>query len=298
MADIRLIASDIDGTIIPFGGRISQATLDCIAECRRRGILFALFSGRCYPDALAVAQNAGIYAPLVVANGGCVHDEDGRILREFVMTPEESRVAFDIIKDCGWMLTSYVRGKVFRMNIRCMAPKIPWIGIEPGKEDDARRASAGKPGCRSWLKGWEGRFEIVDDDPDRLEAEGHDRVYKYEVYSKDPDLLARLSRKLTEAGLNCTSSVSTNIEIMSAQAGKGFAVEWLAEHIGATREQTMAFGDNTNDIQMLEAVGWPVAVGNAVPELKTAARLIAPDCDQDGVARTIARIAFGREDSL
>ena len=114
----------------------------------------------------------------------------------------------------------------------------------------------------------------------------------------DPDLLARLSRKLTEAGLNCTSSVSTNIEIMSAQAGKGFAVEWLAEHIGATREQTMAFGDNTNDIQMLEAVGWPVAVGNAVPELKAAARLIAPDCDQDGVARTIACIAFGREDSL
>ena len=56
MLDIRLIASDIDGTIIPFGGTISQATIDIINECAEKGIMFALASGRCYPEAAKVAK--------------------------------------------------------------------------------------------------------------------------------------------------------------------------------------------------------------------------------------------------
>ena len=116
MPDIKLIASDIDGTLIPFGGEISEATRDIIAECRRRGVLFVLATGRCYPAAAKAARDMGIRAPLICANGGCIHDEDGRIIHEDVFTSEESRTCFDIIKDCGWMVTSYVRGKILRLN--------------------------------------------------------------------------------------------------------------------------------------------------------------------------------------
>ena len=65
MPDIKLIASDIDGTLIPFGGDLSQASKDVIEECRRRGILFVLASGRCYPSAAQVAREMGVVAPLI-----------------------------------------------------------------------------------------------------------------------------------------------------------------------------------------------------------------------------------------
>ena len=276
MPDIKLIASDIDGTILPFGGVISQATKDIIEECRRRGVLFVLASGRCYPAAALVAKEMGIVAPLICANGGCIHDEKGNIIHEDVFTPEESEICFNMIKDCGWMVTSYVRGKILRLNTETMLTggpqEKPWMFEDP-------------------------EFEVIDNDPARMDAEGRERVYKYEVYSKDAALLERLRLQLTEAGLNVSSSVPTDIEIMSHDAGKGAAVRWLAGQIGASREQTMAFGDNTNDLQMLSAVGWPVAMGNAVDELKAAARVIAPHCAEDGVARTIAKYVFGRDEA-
>ncbi len=106
----------------------------------------------------------------------------------------------------------------------------------------------------------------------------------------------KLTEELTEAGLSVSSSVPTDIEIMSHNAGKGSTVKWLANHIGATFDQTMAFGDNTNDLQMLQSVAWPVAMGNAVEELKAAARIIAPHCAENGVAKTIAKYVFGREE--
>ena len=274
MPDIKLIVSDIDGTLIPFGGDLSQASKDVIEECRRRGILFVLATGRCYPAAARVAKEMGIVAPLICANGGCIHDENGAIIHEDVFTPEESETCFNIIKDCGWMVTSYVRGKILRLNTASM------LGSGPLKKTMAFDTPD---------------FEVVDDDPARMDAEGRDRVYKYEVYSKDPALLERLRLELSEAGLEVSSSVPTDIEIMSHGKGKGAAVRWLAEQIGATREQTMAFGDNTNDLQMLSAAGWSVAMGNAVDAVKAAARLVAPDCAEDGVARVVAKYAFGRD---
>ena len=202
-----------------------------------------------------------------------MHDADGNILHEEVLTPEESEIAYNIIKDCGWMVNSYVRGKVIRLGTELM--KVGGPQDKPGKYDD---------------------FEFIDDNPARMEAEGRERVYKYEVYSHDKALLKRLTDELTEAGLSVSSSVPTDIEIMSRNAGKGSTVKWLANHIGATFEQTMAFGDNTNDLQMLQSVAWPVAMGNAVEELKAAACIIAPHCAENGVARTIAKYVFGREE--
>ena len=275
MLDIRLIASDIDGTIIPFGGTISQATIDIINECAEKGIMFALASGRCYPEAAKVAKAVGIRTPIICANGACVHDADGNILHEEVLTPEESEIAFNIIKDCGWMVNSYVRGKVIRLGTELMKVGGPQEKKIVYKDID---------------------FEFIDDDPARMEAEGRERVYKYEVYSRDKALLRRLTEELTEAGLSVSSSVPTDIEIMSRNAGKGSTVKWLANHIGATHEQTMAFGDNTNDLQMLASVAWPVAMENAVEELKAAARIIAPHCAENGVAKTIAKYVFGREE--
>ena len=134
---------------------------------------------------------------------------------------------------------------------------------------------------------------MVNDDRSLFESRGLTFPYKLEAYGDDPAVLAKLRAELVEAGFSVSSAYADNLEVMSAGCGKGAAVQWLASRLGIAREACMAFGDNLNDLSMLDAVGWPVAVENAVPELRAIARIIAPECAQDGVAQTIERALKG-----
>ena len=119
-------------------------------------------------------------------------------------------------------------------------------------------------------------------------------VYKLEASGDDRTVLDRLKAALESEGFAVTSAFWTNIEVTEAGCGKGNALSWLGDHIGVPFEQRMAFGDNLNDIELLNAAGWSVAMGNAVPALKRAARLIAPDDAQDGEAEIIESMLEGR----
>lgn len=271
--DIKLVVSDIDDTLLPKGGVISEGTRRAVAECRRRGINFALASGRWFPSTVSVAEAVGCHGPLIVAGGGCVATVDGEILREFYMTDEDVEAAYSIIRDCGQMITSYVRGSIYRLNSHIMARRLPEKLSYFGGDV----------------------FDVVDDDVSRFESEALSGVYKMEVYSDNADTLNGLREKLEAAGLNVTSSFYTNIEITSRGMGKGAAVAWLADYLGVPRSQVMAFGDNTNDLQMLEAAGVGVAMGNGAAELKKRADLIAPSCAEDGLARMLRDLVFNAD---
>ena len=105
--------------------------------------------------------------------------------------------------------------------------------------------------------------------------------------------MAALRAELTAEGFEVTSAYWNNLEIQSRGAGKGAAVRWLAKQMGAAREEILTLGDNTNDLPMLQASGWPVAMENGVDELKRAARLIAPDCADDGAAQILEKVLRG-----
>ncbi len=262
---MKLVVSDIDDTLLPKGGHISDRTRRAVAALNGRGISFVLASGRWFPSTVSVAQEIGCKGPLIVANGGCVITTAGEVLKEFCMADADVRTAFDIIKDSGALITSYVRGAIYRLNTKSMENR--------------------PPEKLSYFGG--DLFEVVDDDPSRFAGEALKGVYKMEVYSNDTMLLDDLRARLSAAGLAVSSSFHTNIEITTNGLGKGTALLWLAQSLGIAREDVMAFGDNTNDMQMLACAGWGVAMGNAVPELKKMARLVAPDCAADGLACAI-----------
>ena len=268
--DIRLIASDIDGTLLPKGGRISEATRRAVAECRARGIAFVPASGRWYPSAAAAAREAGGADYLIVANGGAVAAPDGRILHEFHMRAEDVMAAYALIKDSGALVTSYVRGAIYRLNTASVDRLPPEKTVTCG----------GK------------LYEVVDDDAARFEKEGLSGVYKLETYSDDAALLARLRAALVQRGLSVSSSFRTNIEIVSPGMGKGVALRWLARRLGVPIEKTMAFGDNTNDLQSIEFAGVGVAMGDAADALKAAADEVTYACADDGVARFLVENVF------
>lgn len=128
-----------------------------------------------------------------------------------------------------------------------------------------------------------------------LEQVGHD-VQKIMMFFRDPALRIASLRELAERfpDLAVSSSIPRNLEINSLEAQKGPALLRLAARLGIAPEQTMAFGDDLNDVSMLRAAGIGVAMGNACPEAKAAAALVTASCDENGVAQALDRLLFSQ----
>lgn len=275
--DIKLIVSDIDGTILPMGGQVSRETVEAVRECRECGTEFVIASGRWYPAALKVVKDMlGIEdGYMIICNGGAVVRCDGTVLMEGVMDAQQARKAYDILLPEKVMMTSYVRGAIYRMRSHYLKSfRLPEVG--------------------GYFSG--SRYDVVDEDEQAFLEKGLVRPYKIEAYSDDPALLASLRTKLEAAGLQVNSAFPFNLEIMAPGSGKGASVRWLTQHLGLQMEQVMGFGDYTNDLPMLTNVGWPVAVGNALDEVKAACRIVAPACAENGVAQTIRKYVLGDEE--
>ncbi len=275
--DIKLIASDIDGTLLPPGGAISPATIAAVRDCRARGTEFVIASGRWYPAARKVAvEQLGIEdGYMIICNGGAVVRSDGSALKEWRMDARQARAAYELLAPEKVMLTAYVRDAIYRVRGEYLTSfRLP---------EKSYFAS-------------DRAYRVVDGDWQAYRERGLDHPYKLEAYSDDHELLSRLRGKLEEIGLRVNSAFPFNLEVMAPEAGKGAAVKWLMEHMGLDRDRVMGFGDYSNDLPMLEAVGWPVAVGNALEEVKRACRIVAPDCADDGVAKTIRKYVLGDEE--
>ena len=274
--DIKLIVSDIDRTILPANQIISPVTYNAVRDCRARGVEFVIASGRWYPAARKVAvDQLGIGdGYMIICNGGAVVRSDGTPLAEWRLTPEQAQQIYELLKAEKVMMTAYVPDAIYRVRgeyLTCFRlPETSYF---------ARTRT----------------YRVVDDDWQGFEEHGLNGPYKIEAYADDTGLLAELRRKVEALGFEANSAFPFNLEIMAPGAGKGAAVRWMTEHMGLTRDQVMGFGDYTNDLPMLENVGWPVAVDNAIDEVKRACRIIAPSCEDDGVARTINKYVLGDE---
>ena len=275
--DIQLIVSDIDHTILPASQIISPATYNAVRDCRARGVEFVIASGRWYPAARKVAvDQLGIGdGYMIICNGGAVVRSDGTPLAEWRLTPEQAQQIYELLKAEKVMMTAYVPDAIYRVRgeyLTCFRlPETSYF---------ARTRT----------------YRVVDDDWQGFEEHGLNGPYKIEAYADDTGLLAELRRKVEALGFEANSAFPFNLEIMAPGAGKGAAVRWMTEHMGLTRDQVMGFGDYTNDLPMLENVGWPVAVDNAIDEVKRACRIIAPSCEDDGVAKTIRKYVLGEEE--
>lgn len=263
---IRLLASDVDGTILPRGGAISPATRRAIARCKARGIPFVIVSGRWIGALGDVIRQAGTEdQPVIIVNGSAVLGPDGGVLYERFMEPEHVARVYDTLRRFDVQINSYVPNGLYCLNTGAL-----------------KRPS-------SMLSGYMGTGRLVVNDRAAFEAEALDRVYKLEGLTEDAAMMAELRAALDETGALVTHSSPRNVELMSPGMGKATALRWLAGRLGVGLEDCMAFGDNANDLDLLTAVGWPVAVGNATDEVKAIARIVTDADVDDGVAKVIFR---------
>ena len=271
---IRMLVTDIDGTLMPIGGRMSARTAQAIRALIAKGVLFVPASGRTLFGAIKPFADIGIDCPIISANGGRAdaHCRES-ILFEDRMDKTTAQAVCARLIEAGCYMTSYVGTDVHVLY------ETNGYGSTCVKVSEA-------------LKNAQSDIETLRH---TMRSKGTDGPYKFEAYSDDKALLKTLKNEFTAMGLSVSGAFSFNLEIMAPGAGKGKAVKRLSRMYGIDKSEIMALGDGTNDITLLEASGLPVAMQNGADALKHHAEIIAPSAENDGAACIIEKYILGEQ---
>ncbi|MFG2966975.1 Cof-type HAD-IIB family hydrolase [Streptomyces sp. NPDC048288] len=263
-ADIRLVVTDMDGTLLDDEKRIPGGLWPMLAELRRRGVLFSPASGRQY--ATLARQFAEVAEGMVfIAENGTYVVRDGVELSSDVLAPAVAaglaRTVRHLAAD-GVDVGAVVCGK---------------RGAYVERRDEAFLAE---------VRQYYVTHHIVDD----LTAVDDD-VIKIALFDFGP--AARTTAPALAAYADTHQVVVSGehwVDVMNRTANKGTALRGLQRELGITPAQTMVFGDYLNDLEMLDAADWSFAMANAHPDVIARARHLAPSNNDNGVLRTIARV--------
>ena len=278
MRKIKLIALDLDGTLLGSDKQLSAENAAALERAAKEGIEIVPATGRFYRGMPQNVRELPYVRYVITVNGAQVFDVarqqtvcGSEIPWKRAVAVMERLDELDVIYDCyqdgwGWMTQAfYDKAEQFAAHIHSL--------------EMIRNLRTPVPELKACLK------ERARD------------VQKIQIFFRDMEKRAEALQALPEAfpDLVVTTSIVNNIEINSREATKGVALQKLAAYLGIPIAQTMAFGDDRNDISMLEEAGIGVAMGNAGEEVKRAADYVTDDCDHSGVARAIQHFLWENE---
>jgi len=269
---IRLLATDIDGTLLNPQFQISDGDLRALRRAHAAGIEVVLVTGRRHTFALPIARQLGFDLWLISSNGAVTRSLAGETFHRDLMPAETCR------RLCGAM-------QEFRGHTVLTFDKETKGAIVLEHMDDLGAS------IRRWL---EKNMEYIE-----FMVPIESALVSDPVQAMFCGTMARMSQALVAlegAGMNGTVTVLRTeyperdlsmIDVLNADCSKGHALERWAAHRGYRREQVMAVGDNHNDIEMLEFAGHPVIMGNACEELRKRGWTVTRSNDDCGIAGAI-----------
>jgi hypothetical protein len=275
---VRLVAIDIDGTLLDSHWQLPDANRDAVCAAVGAGVEVAIVTGRMYGFAQPVISLLPCPVTAIVSNGAVVKSPDGatevrhlvpRAVAKAVLDaaaewPDRAALIFDRPRD-GQMVIERI-----------------------DRSDPLRRAYAERN--RAFVREIEPLESALTEDPVVVMFNGPVAAMRA--------LVERL-RALPAASsfsVNLTEYESRDVlfvDVLAAGCTKGSTVAELASRRGYARDEVMALGDNLNDLEMLEAAGLPVVMGNAVPALLERGWPVTASNDEAGVAAAIHRFALG-----
>jgi len=263
--DIRLIAADMDGTLLDDAGELHDHFWPLIDELHRRGVLFCPASGRQYYNLLARFADIADEVVFIAENGTYVVHQ-GRELSSDCLTLEDARRLIVAIRDT-------VSGGVDAGIVLCGKQSAYIERTDQRFLDEVERYYV--------------RLQQVSD----LLAVHDDDILKVSIFDFGS---AEQTSAPPLAGFHETQLVTVSgahwIDVTSLTANKGAAVRALQRAYGISSAQTMVFGDFLNDLEMMGTADWSFAMSNAHPLLKQRARYLAPSNLDNGVVRTISTL--------
>lgn len=262
--DIRLVAADMDGTLLDDAHELHDHFWPLVDELHRRGVLFAPASGRQYYNLLERFLPIADEVLFIAENGTLVMYQGSEVSSD-CLTPETVRALVE--------------------SVRALARQ----GVDLGAVVCGKRSAyieRTDPPFRSEVDRYYARLEVAQD----LQAVDDD-VVKVAIYDFGS------AERTTAPGLAAfarTHQVVVSgqhwVDVMNLSANKGEALRAVQRKFGITPGQTMVFGDFLNDLEMMDAAEYSFAMHNAHPVLRARARYVAPPNSQNGVVRTISSV--------
>ena len=259
----KLIALDVDGTIRSDEHPLSQATRTAIEKVHRAGAVVTLATGRMFTSAQAAALDVGINGPIISSQGAHIANPiSGDILWHRPLTPAMARDALHAIGDWQQEILAYHDDLVY---VERLSP---------------------------WVEAYGERNRGVVNLVESLEMLAEKMLTRL-VLVGDETRVFNVYRQLTSSfgsELHVTRSLPHFCEILHSDAGKHNALAWLCKKVGARQDETVAFGNGYNDVDMLRWAGLGIAVSGAVSEVIQVADQVAPPLEEDGPASVMEEL--------
>ena len=272
---IRLLASDIDGTLLNPQFQISEEDLMALRRAHAAGIEIVLVTGRRHTFALPIAEQLGFDLWLISSNGAVTRSLAGETFHRDMMPREVCREL------CGAM-------QEFRGNTVLTFDKETKGAIVLEHLDDLNAS------IRRWLEKNMAYIEFVAPIENSLVSDPVQAMFCGSMARMSEALRALegcgIGNRVTVLRTEYPNRDLSMIDVLNAGCSKGHALERWSVHRGFRREEVMAIGDNHNDVEMLEFAGYPVIMGNACEELRGRGWSVTLGNDRCGVAASVADV--------
>lgn len=266
---IKLIATDLDGTLLNAERGVSPETLRVLNWVRSLGIIVVLATGRTYAGVRGIYDVLQLDSPVITNNGGLIYDPvTETVLAGNPLPAHVLRNLLDWLDERKLYNQFYTRDTIYTRHLGFLSEE--WAKKNADLPERQRI-----------------RIELLGEGPlpAALETEP---FYKLLVMDRNPEVIAEVRAHIaTIPELETTISIENGLDILCAGISKGYGLKRLAEVLEILPEEIMAFGDQENDIEMLQFAGIGVAMENAPDHVKAYAEQIAPLHDDDGLARFI-----------
>ncbi|MDO5409411.1 MAG: Cof-type HAD-IIB family hydrolase [Lachnospiraceae bacterium] len=279
---IRLIASDMDGTLLNNQGQLSEETVRQIKEIQQKGVIFAICTGRIFNSAKKELEKNGIQCSYLCNSGAQIIDENGEVIRSIPLERETAEWVITMFESWGVSMDIQTESQFF----------VTWTAM-----DMVRKA------WHFWKQGrllpfLKRNFSLrkQKDSPIHLKKASDvfqysDQIFKISSGGISPEKVEKMKRYFRHSGkVTAVSSFPDNVEVTDSRAQKGASLAWYAKNLGIPMSEVMAVGDSDNDLSMIEMdFGYTVAMGNAMDCIKKAAKYETLTNEEDGVAAFIKK---------
>ncbi len=282
---MKLIAIDMDGTLLNNKNEISKENIKAIRFAQEQGIEVVIATGRAYFDAISICKKAGIHTDLISDNGAVVHSKEGKKLASIPMEKKDVNQIVKWLEENAFYYEVFTEKAIYTSvkTREILRKEIDFLGnihndFDRGILEQAMEKQFGQIG-----------FIFVENYKAIMEKE--EEFYNISGFSFDEEkrkLGMKTFKDLTQ--LSVFSSLDHNFEIVNKEASKGNALKMLGKKLHISLDESVAIGDNYNDVSMFKKAKYSVAMENAKEDIKKMCTFTTKSNNENGVAHAIYKL--------